>query len=442
MDAASGSINRRIFKAAVVIATVTAGVKLAALTKEMVVAWRFGVGDELDAFNVAQNIPFLLISMAGTSFQTAFIPTFVQVQRREGAAAAQRLFASSLLCIGSLFTFLWLVILLTGPFYLPYLTRGFTAEKLTVTFHLLCVVAPTIFLAGMSSFGGAVLNVGNVFAPVAALPLTTIIITILALLLVPALGIYAFAAALTFGAAMELFIVGCLLHRQGISLQCRWYGNTPYLKQIVRLSLSLMLSNLLASGSGLVNVAIAATLAAGSVASLGYANKLIAMPIGLLATALGTALMPHFSRMTAEEDWQQVRHTLRRFLQLSLGLALPVTIALLLFSQPLTRLIFQRGAFGHADADIVSLLLFYLALQLPFYVASTLISRLLEALQANRALLLVTATDFILSAAGAWLLSRKMQVAGIAVAITLTRCCSFFLLFFFTHRVIKRAQCA
>ncbi|MFN7930691.1 MAG: lipid II flippase MurJ [Blastocatellia bacterium] len=442
MDSSPGSINRRIFQAAIVIATVTAGVKVAALTKEMVVAWRFGIGDELDAFNVAQNIPFLLISIAGTSFQTAFIPTYIQVQRREGTLAAQQLFASSLLAVGGIFIALLAVILLAAPLYLPALARGFTAEKRTLTFQLLCLITPTIFLTGMSNFWGAVLNVRNVFAPVAAIPLATILVTVLLLLLVPALGIYTLATALTLGASLELGLSGYLLHRGGISFAVKWYGNTPYLKQIARLSLSLMASNLLASGSGLVNVAIAAGLAAGSVASLGYANKLIAMPIGLMATALGTALMPHFSRMTAEEDWPQVRHTLKRFIQLSLGLTLPVTVMIVLFAQPLTRLIFQRGAFGHTDANIVSVLLFYLALQLPFYAASTLISRLLEALQANRALLIVTSADFLFSALGAWLLSRKMQVAGIALAITLTRCCSFFILVFLTRRVIRKAQCA
>jgi putative peptidoglycan lipid II flippase len=194
----------------------------------------------------------------------------------------------------------------------------------------------------------------------------------------------------------------------------------------------------LASGSALVNVAIAASLTAGSVASLAYANKLLAMRFGLIATALGTALMPHFSRMTAEKDWVQARYTLKRFLQLSLGLTIPVTVIILLLAEPITSLVFQRGAFGQADVTVVSVLLFYLAWQFPFYVANTMISRLLESLQANRILLIVTCADFVFNAISAWFLSRKMQVAGIALAITLTRCFSFLTLFFFTYRVIKK----
>ena len=442
MEFSTDSVNRRIFKVAVAIAVVTVLVKLAALGKEMVVAWRFGIGDELDAFNVAQNIPFLLISIAGTSFQTAFIPAYVQVQQREGAPAAQQLFASSIVCAGGVFALLIAAILLAEPLYLPYLARGFTPDKLQLTRQLLWVIAPTVFLAGMSNFWGAVLNVGHVFALVAALPLTTIIVTILLLFLVPSVGIYALAAAITLGTATELLISGIVLRRQGVALRFKWFGNTPYLKQVTRLSLSLMVSNLFASGSGLVNVAIAASLAAGSVASLGYANKLIAMPIGLMATALGTALMPHFSRMTAASDWSQIKHTLKRFLQLSLGVTIPVTLVILLFSEPITRLVFQRGAFGKGDVSVVSVLLFYLALQLPFYVASTLISRLLEAFQANRTLLVVTFMDFTLSTLLAWTLSARMQIVGVALAITLTRCVSFFMLFFFTYRVIKKAQCA
>ena len=49
MDSSSRSVNRRIFKAAVVIAAVTVLVKFAALGKEMLIAWRFGTGDGLDA---------------------------------------------------------------------------------------------------------------------------------------------------------------------------------------------------------------------------------------------------------------------------------------------------------------------------------------------------------------------------------------------------------
>jgi putative peptidoglycan lipid II flippase len=439
MDILSSSINRRIFEAAVAIAAVTALVKLAALSKEMLIAWRFGTGDNLDAFNVAQTIPFFLISIAGTSFQTAFIPTYVQVQQREGTQAAQQLFSSSIVCILVIFFLLILCMLFAGPVYLPYLAHGFAPEKQKVTFHLLGFIAPTVLLVGMSNLCGAVLNVKNVFALVAAVPLITTIITVLLLLLAEELGIYALAIAVTLGAAIELLLIGLALRWKGIPLEFRWYGKTNYLQQIARLSLTLMVSNLLASGSALVNVAIAASLTAGSVAALGYANKLLAMPIGLVATALGTALMPYFSRMIAAKDWAQTRHTLRRFLHLSLGVSVPVTVLILLFAEPLTSLVFQRGAFAQADVTVVSILLFYLAWQFPFYVASTMVSRLLESLQANRILLIVTFADFVFNAISAWFLSRRMQVAGIAAAITLTRVFSFLTLYFFTWRVIKKA---
>lgn len=439
MDIPSSSINRRIVQAAVAIAAVTVLVKLAALSKEMLIAWRFGTGDNLDAFNVAQTIPFFLISIAGTSFQTAFIPTYVQVQQQEGAQAAQQLFSSSIICVLIIFFLLIASILWAGPVYLPYLAQGFAPEKLRVTYQLLWLIAPTVFLVGMSNLCGAVLNVKNVFALVAAVPLVTTIITVVLLLSGKGLGIYALAIAITFGAAIELLIISVVLRLKGIPLQFKWYGKTLYLKQIARLSLVLMLSNLLASGSALVNVAIAASLTAGSVAALGYANKLLAMPIGFVATALGTALMPHFSRMIAAKDWAQARNTLKRFLQLSLGVTIPITAMILLFAEPITSLVFQRGAFSRADVTVVSLLLFYLAWQFPFYVASTMVSRLLESLQANRILLIVTFADFVFNAVSAWFLSRKMQIAGVALAITLTRCFSFLTLFFFTYRVIKKA---
>ncbi len=46
----SGSNNRKIFGAAITVGMGTLFVKIAAMSKELIVAWRFGTQDELDAF--------------------------------------------------------------------------------------------------------------------------------------------------------------------------------------------------------------------------------------------------------------------------------------------------------------------------------------------------------------------------------------------------------
>lgn len=83
--------NRQLLNASFAVALTILFVKLAAILKEMIVAWRFGTSDDLDAFTVALIVPFSLVSIVAASFQSAFIPVYVRVQELEGNEAAQSL---------------------------------------------------------------------------------------------------------------------------------------------------------------------------------------------------------------------------------------------------------------------------------------------------------------------------------------------------------------
>jgi putative peptidoglycan lipid II flippase len=161
-----------------------------------------------------------------------------------------------------------------------------------------------------------------------------------------------------------------------------------------------------------------------------------------LATALGATLVPYFSRLSVKAEWQEIRATLHKFLQLAFLLTLPVAIVIMVFPQFITKLIFQRGAFAERDVDTVSTILFCFALQLPFYVGGVLSARLLQALQANRDLLKVSAASLFVNIILTLILSNFFDVAGIALAVSLTYWFSFFALYFLARKRIKLAECA
>lgn len=415
-----------------------AAVKLGGLVKEMVVAWRFGTSDDLDAFTVALVVPFSLINIAATPFQTAFIPTYVQVQQCDGAAAAQRLFASSLVWLLGVFAAVIGFMLLSGPFYLPLLASGFTPEKLRLTFQLLCLVAPMVLLVGTSFLLAGVLNVKDHFAITATTPLITTGLTILLLVLVKGLGVYALALAVTGGAILELMVLGIVLRGQGISVRPRWHEMSDQLWRIIKNSSSLILGNLLMAGTQLISIGIAARMAAGSVAALGYANKLTLLSAGLLATSFGTATISFFSKMSAQGDWRELKSTLHYFLGIAFLITCPITILIMVFATPLTRLLFQRGAFVTTDVAVVSELTFYLTLQIPFYVTNVLIAKIFLALQTPWVILFGSAINLIIYAAIAYFLSTRLGLTGIAIATSTTYLSSFLVLYFFADRKLKR----
>jgi putative peptidoglycan lipid II flippase len=73
------------------------------------------------------------------------------------------------------------------------------------------------------------------------------------------------------------------------------------------------------------------------------------------------AVLPTLSRQSASGDEGAFRSTLAMGLKVVLLLILPATAGLLALSGPITRLLFQRGAFGAADSlETARALLFYL----------------------------------------------------------------------------------
>jgi putative peptidoglycan lipid II flippase len=432
------TVNRRILKASAVIAAAAVIVKLSGVAKEVVVAWRFGASDDLDAFNVALVLPFSLIHIAATPFQTAFIPAYVQVQQRDGAAAAQQLLSSSLVWLLGIFVAAIVGLLLCGPFYLPLLASGFSLEKLRLTFQLLCLIAPVILLVGTSFLLAGVLNVNAQFAISSATPLITTGLTVLLLVFAQRLGVFALALAMTGGAILELTVLGWVLSRQGISVRPRWHAMSAPLWRIIQNSFSLLLGNLLMAGTQVIGIAVAARMATGSVAALSYASKITLLSAGLIASSFGTATVAFFAKMSAQENWRELKSTLHHFLGIAFLITCPITILIMLFAAPLTRLLFQRGAFGVTEVALVSDLIFYFALQIPFYVTNVLIAKIFLALQTPQIILFGSAVNLVVYTAIAYFLSIKLGLTGIAIATSITYLCSFLVLYTFADRKLKR----
>ena len=186
---------------------------------------------------------------------------------------------------------------------------------------------------------------------------------------------------------------------------------------------------------------MAAMLGPGRVAALSYGGKVVSFVTVVGATALGTAVLPHFSRLVAASDWQGVRHTVRTYVRLILYVTVPLTLVAVWFSKPLVQAIFQRGAFTSTDGEVVSRVQVFLLLQVPSYIIGILIVRLISSLQSNSILMWGCVINFVLNVILNWVLMRWLDVAGIALSTALViMVSSLYLGFMFMHVLRKRER--
>jgi putative peptidoglycan lipid II flippase len=416
----TGSVNRRIFRAIVLVGGITGSVAAATLLRDVIVARAFGTSDVMDAFLIAFLLPTFSTTVVAGSFNSAFIPTYIQVRHEEGEAAAQRLCAGVTLISMSLLLLVTLILALVGPYFLPLLGSRFGPAKLAVTHALFYILLPTIFFQGLSTIWGAVLNAREQFA----LPsVVSVLVPVTAIGLLVVLGhrwgIYALAVGTAAGYALQWLVLAWGAVRSGLSLWPRWDGPSPALRQVVGQFIPMTAGAALMSSTVLVDQSMAAVLHAGSVSALSYGNKAVALITGLAATALGTAVTPYLSGMTVRHEWRHLRHTLRRYLQLIASLGVPLMLSLIVVSQPLIQFVFERGAFTPADTLLVARVQALYALQIPFYVAGILGVRLMSALLMNDAIFRIAGFNLVMDVVLNLVLSHYLGVAGIALSTSL-----------------------
>jgi putative peptidoglycan lipid II flippase len=436
----TGSINRKIFRAAMIVAGGTAFVKVLAVAKELVVAAQFGTAGELDAFLIALIIPSVIVNIIADSFNSALIPTYIKVREKEGKIAAQQLFSGATIwsvCLLLLTTFLLIAL---APLYLPYITSGFSPQKMELTYHLLWVISPIILITGINVVWGAILNAGERFALVALAPILTPAVTMILLLTMKPWGIFNLPIGLVVGQFLEMIIVGTTLQQQGISLLPKWHGFDDNLKQVAGQYLPMIGAALFMCSSGLVDRSMAAMLPSGSIAALGYGEKIITLPIVIASTALSTAVIPYFSQMFAQNDWQGLQRSLKSYLGLIFAATIPLAGLIILFSEQIVRMLLQRGSFTAENTHLVAQIQACFALQIPFYIGCILVVRLSSAMRIGQILMWGSAGNLIVNISLNYLLMQWFGVVGIALSTSCVYLFSFVFLLFFLLRELKSAE--
>jgi putative peptidoglycan lipid II flippase len=414
---ASLTPGRKIFNAAATVAACSAIAGFGSTAKELVVARWFGRGDALDAFLIAFLLPSFLVNLVAGSFNSAMIPTFIQVRETEGKEAAQRLFSGVMVISLGLLVGVSILFGMLAPYFLPLLGSGFSPAKLMLTRRLLYGLLPFIVLSGLAVAWTAVLNAGERFGlPALSAILTPLSIIAFLLLFGRTWGIFALVVGTVTGVALQAAVLGGLLRVRGVRLEPRWYGWDPSLRKVIGQYAPMLAGALLMGSTELINQSMAAMLQPGSVAALNYARKVVSLFIVVGATPLSTAALPYFSEMVVNRDWNGCRHILKVYSRSIALVTVPITLGLVAFSHPLIKIVFQRGAFTAVDTGVVSRVQAFLSLQIPFYILANLGVRLISALKKNSVLMMIAGVNMVVNILLNLILMRYAGVAGIALS--------------------------
>jgi len=441
------TVHRSILSAALFVGAAGIFVKLIATAKEIGVAFVYGRSDAMDAFLAAALIPSLLVNLISESMNQALVPTLVRVREQEGRDRAQQLLSSSMLWMCLLLGAASALMALLAHGFFPLLASNFPPAKLALSIHLFYGLLPIVLLTGIATNCTAILNTLDRFAlPALAPAVISISVLLGALLLGSRFGIWAMVYATLAGSLLHVVIVAGMMEAHGYPFRLRWHGMTEATREVAGQYGPVLLSSVVASGGLLVDQSMAAMLPAGSVSALVYANRFVSVVLTLLAGAVSTAIVPHFSRMIAHRDWAGCRHTLRTWVGLTALVSIPIAVLLIAGARPLVRVAYQHGRFGPHDTAIVATVLAMYAIQIPFFVISRVYYRYIVAMRRTDLVLycgiLNLGLDIVLNLVLMhWFVQMHWPgVAGIALATSLWTVSTFFYLWYWSRKLLARAS--
>ncbi len=338
--------------------------KVIAIFRQVLTARVFGLSEELDAFNAANNLPDLLFALiSGGALAIALIPVLSEVLTRDGRPAFWQLF-SRIANLAFLVTGVLAVIIaiFAGPLvgWRLGIAPGFHSEQQQLVAELmrLNLIATLIFsisglvMAGLQAnqhflfpaLAPLLYNAGQIFgagilAPSAGLTFGPITLPAFGM------GIHGLVTGVILGAILHLLIQIPGLVRYRFTWTASLGLNTEEVRKVLRLLGPRLLTMLFIQLIFIARDNLASALGTGAVSALTYGWMLMQVPETLIGTTLGTALLPTLAERAARKDWEAFSTAIQKCTAYLLALTLPVAVILSLGLSPLVKL-----AFGFDDA--------------------------------------------------------------------------------------------
>lgn len=413
------SAHAGVLNAALIIASVSIFVKIVAILREMYVARVFGLADGIDAYVVAL-LPVTIAASLLASFNAALVPVYIRVLRVGGEKSANELVRGVSWPMLKLLVGISALLALAASPLLRLFAPGFLPWKHDLALRLYYEMLPSVALSGISAAWAAVLNARDRFALAAATPVMVPACVLGAVAFgSSSWGVDAIALGTTAGYLSQTVLLGVEMRRQGAAITPSRVITSAECNEVMGQYGPLVASALILQGSPIVDQVMASLLAPGSVAALGYGNRIAGQITSLITLAAGTAVLPAFSRLVAVGKWGAMRRHLKMYGVGILALTVPATIAFAVFSHPIVAVLYQRGAFTAADTDVVAFIQAMYVLQVPLYALGILFVKVIAAAGRTRIFVWGNLISVSLNAALDYLLMKRWGAGGIALSTSI-----------------------
>jgi putative peptidoglycan lipid II flippase len=413
----------------------TAASRIAGLGREIVAAGYYGVSGPMSAFTIAFQVPNLVRALfADAALQPAFVPIFTEQLEKKNYREAFRLASTLLLLVTLVLGAITALFVLAAPLLIPLVAPGFEGALLDLTVTLSQVLFPILVLLGLSGVVVGILNSYDRFGAFAIAPLFwNLTIILLLVVLAPMFEgqdrIYAYAIGILVGTLVQLLIPVFDLRNTPFKFGWSFDWRNRDLRRVLLLMLPVTISLGLINFNLIVNSLFGTLVSDQAPAAIDKAFRIYQLPQGIFSVAIATVLFPTLARFATRGEHDNLRTTMANGMRQILFVLLPATAAVLVLSEPMIRLVYQRGEFTPDQTTLVATALFWFAFSLPTNGLFLLLTRTFFSLQRPWIPTAIAAVNLAITALAALALYHLgvggiVAATAIATAVTVVAQCA------------------
>jgi putative peptidoglycan lipid II flippase len=429
--------TNEVIRNIIIVAGLSLFIKVVAFGKESLVASYFGLSLLLDTYFIAILIPSFIQNVFIGALKNLFIPNYITELRTTNQKGSFQ--TITFLAITALVVSLGLFCIVFVEFFLEMVFPNHDGEYYDLVRLQFYCVLPTLLFWGYSGFLSGLLEIQKKYFIATLsdiiLPITTIAIILLFKDTFPKTVL---AIGLSVGSVLGfLYLLYAAIYNKVLEL------GKPIINSNIRIMFRQYLpkttSGLLTGINPFVDQFFAAQLVVGSIAAMNYGIKIPSFFLGILILAIGNVLLPHFSELIIE-NLRKAFLQLFKTLKIVLIGSTMIAVIVILFSNDIIRILFERNEFSANDTYVVSNIQKLVLISLPFNLATLICVKFLTAFNKNAFMAWVSFFNLFLNLILNFILVNTLKVYGLVLATTIVYFITFFIYITYIHNLFKRTK--
>ncbi|MCX8095303.1 MAG: murein biosynthesis integral membrane protein MurJ [Caldisericia bacterium] len=431
--------GRRLISISFIMILITLITRILGFIREQVIAYFFGATFQSDAIKISTYIPLTISHLLVAGLLSAiFIPVFTDFLVEKKEKDMWETFNILFNVIGVIFIILSFIFFVFSKNFINIMAPHSSNEMKNLANSMFIYLIPQmLILAWAFLFGGLHNTYESFIIPGLGGVLYNISIVFSLIFFTKFYGPYAIIYGSMVGAILQLLIQVPFAIKKGWKYKFLFNLKNPYVKKIGILAVPILINSTFGYITPIFEKSIGSFFGEGAISSLDYAFKVSQLPLGIFAFVVSLIIFPTLSQLVSRKEIERLSKTIQFGIKFILYLMIPSAVGLILFSYPIIRLLFEQGMFTENATRIVSNLLIFYSIGLPFWGMTSLLVRVYYSFKDTITPVIISIITIVIQISLYFLNSRIIGLSGIPLGASIASVIQFILLYGILFKKLK-----